>query len=204
MSINFWLRTSTVTTNRDFFTVSMKICGVIMWRSIGHVGTVEAAERSTMIIMALTVDANGKSLPPFFLYLKKNMQNCYFDNASSDTGAFANGSEWMNQASFVRFHRVWQARASFAYFTASHLSVKTLYYCFHHTAATYLDLSVKVGENFFFQITVYGLTKEQHQKGLGNSSVGRFVKQSSPHDLWLLYRSILDTDFIPFHGFPSI
>ncbi|XP_058805227.1 uncharacterized protein LOC131672183 [Phymastichus coffea] len=88
-----------------FSTVPTKIGRVITLKGTRRVGKVEAAERGTMITMALTVDANGNSLPPFFLYPRKNMQSCYLDNATSGTDALANGSGWMDQPSFLRYMR---------------------------------------------------------------------------------------------------
>lgn len=99
---------STAIYNMDesgFSTVPSKIGRVIALKGMRRVGKVEAAERGTMITMALTVSASGNSLPPFFLFPRKNMQSSFLDNASSGTVGFANDSGWMCQPEFVRYIR---------------------------------------------------------------------------------------------------
>lgn len=86
-----------------FSTVPTKIGKVIALRGVRRVGKIEAAERGTMITMALTVCADGNSLPPFFLFPRKNMQSCFLDNVSAGTAGFANDSGWMCQPEFLRY-----------------------------------------------------------------------------------------------------
>lgn len=49
-----------------FSTVPTKIGKVIALKGARRVGQLEAAERGTMVTMALTVNAAGNSIPPFF------------------------------------------------------------------------------------------------------------------------------------------
>lgn len=86
-----------------FSTVPTKIGRVITMKGIRRVGKLEGAERGTMITLALTVDGNGNSLPPFFLFPKKNMQTCFLDNVTEGSAGFANESGWMTQPEFVHF-----------------------------------------------------------------------------------------------------
>lgn len=86
-----------------FSTVPTKIGKVISLKGLKRVGKLEAAERGTMITMALTVNASGNSLPPFFLFPKKKMQSCFLDNVSDGSVGFANDSGWMAQPEFVRY-----------------------------------------------------------------------------------------------------
>lgn len=97
-----------------FSTVPTKIGRIIAAKGIRRIGKVEAAERGTMITMALAVNANGNSLPPFFLFPKKKMQAYFMDNATDGAVGFANDSGWMAQTEFVRFmdHFVRFARPS--------------------------------------------------------------------------------------------
>lgn len=88
-----------------FSTVPTKIGKIIAMKGQRHVGKLEAAERGTMITMALTVNAAGNHLPPFFLFPRKNMQSAFLDNFSSGTAGFANGSGWMCQPEFLRYMR---------------------------------------------------------------------------------------------------
>jgi len=99
-----------------FSTVPTKIGRVISVKGARRVGKIESAERGTMITLALTVNASGNSLPPFFLYPMKKMQNCFLDNVSDGSIGFANKSGWMDQEHFVHFmkHFVKFARPTLA------------------------------------------------------------------------------------------
>lgn len=88
-----------------FSTVPTKIGKVIALKGMRRVGKIEAAERGTMVTMALTVSASGNSVPPFFLFPKKKMMSYFLDNASDGTAGFANDSGWMAQPEFVRYMR---------------------------------------------------------------------------------------------------
>lgn len=88
-----------------FSTVPSKIGKVIALKGMRRVGKIEAAERGTMITMALTVSASGNSVPPFFLFPRQRMDTSFLDNVSSGTAGFANGSGWMCQEEFVRYMR---------------------------------------------------------------------------------------------------
>ncbi|XP_018407563.1 PREDICTED: uncharacterized protein LOC108783490 [Cyphomyrmex costatus] len=70
-----------------FSTVATKLGKVIALKGTRHVGKLEAAERGTMITMALTVNAAGNSIPPFFLFPRKKMQTTFLDNVSFGTVA---------------------------------------------------------------------------------------------------------------------
>lgn len=88
-----------------FSTVPSKIGKVIALKGMRRVGKMEAAERGTMITMALAVSAAGNSIPPFFLFPRKKMQSSFLDNVSSGTAGYANDSGWMCQPEFVHFMR---------------------------------------------------------------------------------------------------
>ncbi|EDW77184.1 uncharacterized protein Dwil_GK22069 [Drosophila willistoni] len=83
-----------------FSTVPTKIGKVIALK-----GQLEAAERGTMVTLALTVCANGNTVPPFFLFPKKKMERTFLDNVSPGIAGFANDSGWMGQPEFVRYIR---------------------------------------------------------------------------------------------------
>lgn len=88
-----------------FSTLPSKLGNVIALKGARRVGKVEGAERGTMVTMALTVSADGNSIPPFFLFPRKNMQFFFLDNVSSGTVGFAKGSGWMCQPEFARYIR---------------------------------------------------------------------------------------------------
>lgn len=86
-----------------FSTVPTKIGKVIALKGMRRVGQLEAAERGSMITMALTVSASGNSIAPFFLFPRKKMQACFLDNVANGSVGYANSSGWMCQPEFVRF-----------------------------------------------------------------------------------------------------
>ncbi|XP_043469509.1 uncharacterized protein LOC122503138 [Leptopilina heterotoma] len=99
---------STTIYNMDesgFSNVPTKIGKVIALKGMKRIGKVEAAERGTMVTMALTVSANGNSLPPLFLFPRKKMQTYFLDNVSPGTSGFANESGWMTQPEFIQYIR---------------------------------------------------------------------------------------------------
>lgn len=88
-----------------FSTVPSKIGKVIALKGTRRIGKMEAAERGTMVTMALAVNAAGNSVPPFFLFPRKKMQSYFLDNVSCGTAGYANESGWMCQPEFVRYMR---------------------------------------------------------------------------------------------------
>lgn len=62
-----------------------KIVKVIALKGMRKVGQMEGAERGTVVTMALTVSASGNSVPPFYLFPRKNMQATFMDNVSPGT-----------------------------------------------------------------------------------------------------------------------
>lgn len=86
-----------------FSTVPSKIGKVISLKGMKRVGLMAAQERGTMITMALAVSASGNSIPPFFLFPRKNMLKTLMFGTSSGSVGLANESGWMQQPQFVRF-----------------------------------------------------------------------------------------------------
>ncbi|XP_018399362.1 PREDICTED: uncharacterized protein LOC108777065, partial [Cyphomyrmex costatus] len=83
-----------------FSTVPTKAGLVISLKGVRRVGQAAAAERGSMITMALAVNAAGNSIPPFFLFPRKRMQATFMENSSPGSVGFANESGWMQQAEF--------------------------------------------------------------------------------------------------------
>lgn len=127
-----------------FSTVPTKIGKVIALKGLKRVGKLEGAERGTMITMALTVDASGNSMPPFFLFPKKKMQSCFLDNVSDGSAGFANDSGWMAQPEFVRYMNHF---IGFANPTPSNPVLLLLDNHDSHLSIEALDLAVKNGVN---------------------------------------------------------
>lgn len=86
-----------------FSTVPSKIGKLISVKGMRRVGNVASQERGSMITMALAVSATGNTLPPFFLFPRKNMQAVFMENASPMAVGFANESGYMQQAKFVKY-----------------------------------------------------------------------------------------------------
>lgn len=55
-------------------------------------GKSASAEKGTNVTMVAAVSAAGQSIPPVFLFPRKNMQSHYMDNATPGAKGFANGS----------------------------------------------------------------------------------------------------------------
>ncbi|XP_033225989.1 uncharacterized protein LOC117178673 [Belonocnema kinseyi] len=119
----------------NFFTVPTKIGKVIAFRGSRQVGQIASQERGTSITMALAVNAEGGSIPPFFLFRRKNMQSCFMEDASRGAVGHANESGWMQQPEFVKFmeHFIKRNKSSLESPTlllldyhSSHLSVEAL------------------------------------------------------------------------------
>ena len=53
-----------------------------------------------MVTMALAVNADENSIPPFFLFPRQNKQSTFMKNP---TMGYANGIGWMQQAGFERY-----------------------------------------------------------------------------------------------------
>lgn len=65
-----------------FSTVPTKVGKVISQKCVKRVGTMTSQERGTLVKTALAVNALGNSIPPFFLFPRKNMQTIFLENAS--------------------------------------------------------------------------------------------------------------------------
>lgn len=81
--------------------VPTKIGKVISLKGLKKVGLMASQERGTMLTMALAVNAAGGSMPPFYLFPRKNMQAVFLENASIGSAGYANESGWMCQSEFV-------------------------------------------------------------------------------------------------------
>lgn len=86
-----------------FSTVPSKVGKVIAVKDMKKVGQMTSQERGTMVTMALAANAAGNTIPPFFLFPRKNMQTTFLENASIGSVGFANESGWMKQDEFIKF-----------------------------------------------------------------------------------------------------
>lgn len=86
-----------------FATVPNKAGKVLSLKSAKKVGSMTSAERGTLTTMALSVNAAGGSIPPFFIFPTKKMQNVFLEHATPEAKGLANGSGWMKQPDFVKY-----------------------------------------------------------------------------------------------------
>ena len=66
-----------------FSAVPTKIGKAIGVKCLKRIDQVAAAESGSMVTMALAVNAAGKSVPPFFIFPRKNMQSYFMYSAKS-------------------------------------------------------------------------------------------------------------------------
>lgn len=67
------------------------------------VGRMASGEKGTNVTMCLAVNAAGESIPPFYLFPRKNMQRYFMDNATPGSVGYANGSGWMDTEHFIKY-----------------------------------------------------------------------------------------------------
>lgn len=84
-------------------TVPTKTTKVIAEKGARRVGTKTSAERGTTVTMALAINATGQSIPPFYIFPRKNMQRVFMNNASPGSIGVATESGWMTAVEFVKY-----------------------------------------------------------------------------------------------------
>lgn len=86
-----------------FSTVANKPTKVLSHKGEKRVGQKTSQERGTNITVAFAINANGQSIPPFFLFPTKKMHSSFMTHAPNDSVGYANGSGWMKGPEFVKF-----------------------------------------------------------------------------------------------------
>ncbi|XP_071581471.1 uncharacterized protein [Temnothorax nylanderi] len=84
-------------------TVPTKAVKIIAPKGKKRVGTATSAERGTNVTLALSVSATGQSIPPFFIFPRKNMKDVYMTHATQGAVGIANGSGWMTADEFLKY-----------------------------------------------------------------------------------------------------
>lgn len=124
-----------------FPTVATKTIKVLAAKGTKCVGQIASQERGTNVSMALAVSASGASIPPCFLFPRKNMRPTFLDNAIPGSIGFANESGYMKKPEFEKYmeHFIKHSNATMEAPTlllldnhSSHLSVNAIDMAVNH------------------------------------------------------------------------
>lgn len=121
-----------------FSTVPNSHAKVICMKGVRNVGAIASAERGKMMTMALAVSADGRYIPPFFIFPRVRMQQTFLALAPVGSGGSANASGWMMAPDFLMFLQHFQKYAKASENDPalllldnhdSHLSIAALDFC---------------------------------------------------------------------------
>lgn len=76
---------------------------IVARKGVKQVGSVTSAERGALVTLALAVSASGNTVPPIFVFPRKNYRIHFVANGPSGCIGTANKSGWMVQEDFVIF-----------------------------------------------------------------------------------------------------
>lgn len=76
---------------------------VIARRGHRTIGKVTSAERGTLVTIAAAINAEGRSIPPFFVFPRVKFKDHFLLQAPTGSAGSAIPSGWMQQAIFVKF-----------------------------------------------------------------------------------------------------
>jgi len=76
-------------------TVPTKVVKIITSKGSKRVGQKTSVKRGTNVSIALGISATGQSIPPFYIFPRKNMQKMFMDNTAPGAVGVANESGWM-------------------------------------------------------------------------------------------------------------
>lgn len=76
---------------------------IVAKKGCKQVGGINSHERGTLITMCLAVNAIGNSIPPMFIFPRKNYHSHFVNNGPAGCIGAANGSGWMQAEQFLQF-----------------------------------------------------------------------------------------------------
>ncbi|XP_049766151.1 uncharacterized protein LOC126095391 [Schistocerca cancellata] len=87
---------------------------IVATKGIKQVGAITSAERGTLVTVALSVNASGNSIPPFFVFPRKNFRDYFLRNGPEGSAGSANKSGLMTGQDFRSFmlHFIHHSRAT--------------------------------------------------------------------------------------------
>lgn len=156
-----------------FSTVPSTMGKVISLKGLKRVGSITSAERGSMMTLAFAVSATGNTIPPFYLFPRKNMSTSYREHVTRETVTIANESGWMTQNEFL----LWM-RHFIQYSGASKSRPKLLFLDNHssHLSVETIDLAVENGVTMItfpphcshrmqpLDVSVYGPVKNAYKR----------------------------------------
>lgn len=111
---------------------------VVARKGTKQVGRIVAAERGTLVTLAVAVSAIGNLIPPFFIFPRKKYKKEFIVKGPIGCGGSANPSGWMNGEQFYEFLEFFQSHVHASIDNPvllildnheSHLSIRGLDYC---------------------------------------------------------------------------
>jgi hypothetical protein len=76
---------------------------IVARKGVKQIGAMTSAERGSLITMALAARASGNSIPPFFVFPRKNHRGYFIANGPEGSAGSANKSGWMTGDDFLLF-----------------------------------------------------------------------------------------------------
>ena len=76
---------------------------VVARRGVKQVGAMTSGERGTLVSVAYAIQALGNSIPPFFVFPRKNFKQYFLQSGPLGSAGTANKSGWMQEEDFLSF-----------------------------------------------------------------------------------------------------
>lgn len=76
---------------------------IIARKGVKQVGYVTSAERGTLVTFSFAISASGNSVPPIFIFPRKNYREHFVNNGPPGCIGAANPSGWMTENEFYIF-----------------------------------------------------------------------------------------------------
>lgn len=86
-----------------FLTVPTKVGLVVARKGVRQVSVLTAQERGNLVTMAFAVSASGATIPPMFIFPRKNMQKIFMEHAPEGSIGFATPSGWTEENIFIKW-----------------------------------------------------------------------------------------------------
>jgi len=78
---------------------------IVTAKGVKQVGAITSAERGELVTVALSVSADGKAIPPMFIFPRKVFKNHFINGGPVGSIEVANSSGWMTECDFATYMR---------------------------------------------------------------------------------------------------